>query len=198
MDNTAIAVPKLKFSEPRHNLPGRKGVASAEDRFTIAFARTYSVQATSIHRRTIRTRLALAREIPVNGYGITDLLAIAWQEVPAETFPNVEAFAEVARPTVRAFEMKLCNWRKAMTQAARYKNFAHQAIAVIPPQMGPSAMEYIETFRRIRVGLWLFDAQSRVIKPIYTPRPSTPRSSRYRKESIHKAAQVVRRSLPIA
>jgi hypothetical protein len=198
MNATAIAVPKLRFSEPRHNLPGRKGVASAEDRFTIAFARAYFQQATSIHRRTKRTRLALAREIPVNGYGITDLLAIAWQDVPGENFSDVEAFTEVVHPTVRAFEMKLGNWRKAMTQASRYKNFAHQAIAVIPMQMGPAAMEYIETFRRIRVGLWLFDARSGVIKPIYTPRPATPRSSRYHKESIHKAAQVAKRSLPIA
>ncbi|MFW6151672.1 MAG: hypothetical protein ACOC6C_01730 [Verrucomicrobiota bacterium] len=198
MNNTLVDVPKLKFSEPRHNLPGRKGIATAEDRFTIAFARAYFEQAPSIHHKAKRTQLALAREIPINGYGITDLLAVAWQEVPGEVFPNSEAFAEVVQPTVRAFEMKLDNWRKAIAQASRYKNFAHQAIAVVPKSIGPMATEYIETFRRIRVGLWLFDSGSGVIQPIYTPRPATPRSSRYRIESIHKAAQVAKSSLPIA
>ncbi len=195
---TLTAVPKLKFREPCRNLPGRNGTATAEDRFTIAFARAYSSRFTKIHRGACCNALSLVRQIPINGYGITDLLAVAWPELPDEVFPDAEAFAQVAHPTVRAFEMKMSNWRKAMTQASRYKNFAHQAIAVIPAHIGPVAMAYIQTFRRIRVGLWLFDATSGTIKPVYTPRPATPRSSRYHIESIQKAARAARPALPIA
>ena len=198
MGETLTAVPKLKFSEPCFNLPGRNGTATPEDRFTIAFARAYSSRFTEIHRGARSNSLSLVRQIPINGYGITDLLAVAWPKLPGEVFPDAETFARVARPTVRAFEMKLGNWRKAMAQASRYKNFAHQAIAVIPTQIGPVATEYLHTFRRIRVGLWLFDSASGVIKPIYTPRPARPRSLRYHIESIHKAARAAKPSLPIA
>lgn len=198
MGETLTLVPKLKFKEPCRNLPGRNGTATAEDRFTIAFARAYASRFTEIHRGARSNALSLVRQIPINGYGITDLLAVAWPELPCEDFPDAETFARVVRPTVRAFEMKLSNWRKAMTQASRYKNFAHQAIAVIPTQTGTAAMEYLQTFRRIHVGLWLFDAASADIKPLYTPRPATPRSHRYHIESIQKAARAARPALPVA
>lgn len=196
--NTLTAVPKLRFFEPCRNLPGRNGTATAEDRFTLAFARTYASRFQAIHRGSRNNVLSLVRQIPINGYGITDLLAVTWSELPNEVFPDAEAFAQVAHPTVRAFEMKMSNWRRAMTQASRYKNFAHQAIAVIPAHSGTVAMEYIQTFRSIRVGLWLFDAAKQRIEPVYTPHPATPRSYRYHIESIQKSARAARPVLPIA
>jgi len=189
--------PRYPFSEPRRNLPGRRGSATAEDRFTIAFARAYASQFKAIHKGARTGTVSLLREVPIKGYGITDLLAVAWHHLPNETFPSAEIFAQVAHPTVRAFEMKLHNWRGAMTQASRYKNFAHQAIAVVPVSVGAVAREYLDTFRRIRVGLWLFDAATERIAPLYTPRPATPRSSRYHLESIQKAEQAAKPALPI-
>ena len=197
MNQSVISVPKLKFSEPRHNLPGRKGVATAEDRFTIAFARAYLKQADSLHSGSPKTERFLVREVSVNGYGITDLLAIAWHPMPHEMFENTEAFVKVVKPTCRAFEMKLSNWRKAMQQASRYRNFAHQPIVVLPISEFDKAIHYIKTFKCIKVGLWGFDKITMRIIPYYTPRPRHPKSCRYYIESVKKASQSPKSTLPI-
>jgi len=194
----SVAIPKYQFAEPRNNLPNKqKGVASAEDRFTISFARAYVQQATKIHNGSQKTERFLVREIPVNGYGITDLLAIAWHPLPDEKFETVEAFVQVAKPTSRAFEMKLTSWRKAMPQASRYRNFAHQTITVLPPHEFDKACAYIHTFKCIKVGLWSFDKETCHINPFYTPRPHYPHSHKYCIESITKAAKAPSSTLPI-
>lgn len=196
-DTTTI--PRYRFSEPRHNLPTQaKGHACAEDRFALAFARAYRDQYLSIHSRSTHQDLTLVREIPVNGYGITDLLAVGWTQVGQEQFPTAEAFAQVAKPTCRAFELKLNDWRKALMQGGRYWNFAHQAIVVLPPQATTLAARYLDTFKRIRVGLWSFDAQTGKIQVFHTPRKHTPRSLKYWYQSLEKAARAAKGSLPIA
>ncbi|MCC5849595.1 MAG: hypothetical protein JJU29_16050 [Verrucomicrobia bacterium] len=187
---STLQVPKHRFSEPRHNLPGQNGQDTAEDRFTIAFARAYARQFPRIHRGTTANRISMVREIPVNGYGITDLLTIAWAGDETETYPDTHRFLENTRPTVRAFEMKLRDWRRAMSQASRYKNFAHQAIAVIPVRLAPSALPYLDTFRKIRTGLWLFDEETQIIRVLHTPRARKPRSTRYFQEAVLKASHV--------
>ena len=65
MNRNLIAVPKYKFSEPAKNLPGRKGMATAEDHFTMAFMRAYLKQASSVHKGSKKNTFAFAREIPV-------------------------------------------------------------------------------------------------------------------------------------
>jgi hypothetical protein len=114
MNATLTKIPKLEFSEPCHNLPGRKGTETAEDRFTVSFMRAYLDQSNAIHSRSRKTSLAFAREIPVNGYGIADLHVVAWDAMPAEKFPDVESFVRIVHPGTRAFECKLVNWRQAM------------------------------------------------------------------------------------
>jgi len=197
MNTTAVAIPKLKFSEPRHNLPGRKGVATAEDRFTIAFMRAYLDQATAIHRRCCKTSLAFAREIPVNGYGIADLHVVAWDELAGESFPDAKSFARVARPCTRAFECKLTDWRKAMAQAGRYRFFANQTFVVLPETACARALPYLGTFRKIRVGLWSFSPGNGRITVHHTPRPLAAMSERYYFHAIESVARASRRSLPI-
>jgi hypothetical protein len=170
---------------------------SPEELFTKAFAHAYLAQAAQIHRRAQRTSIALVQEIPVNGYGIADLLAIAWDGLPKETFPSVKAFATVAKPTCRAFEMKLSNWQKALSQASRYRNFAHQAIVVLPPNACNNAIKVIDTFILVRVGLWSFDPETNRIHAHFTPRRHHPRSVHYCLQSIEKAAKAPRSVLPI-
>ncbi|MEI6787696.1 MAG: hypothetical protein WCL49_04370 [bacterium] len=198
MSNSTIAIPRFRFHEPQNNLPAMNArMPSPEDRFTQAFARAYLAQKARIHKHSNKMSLALVQEIPVNGYGITDLLAIAWTSLPQETFPSVEAFAAVVKPTCRAFEMKLFNWQKALSQASRYRNFAHQAIVVLPPNACDNAINALDTFIRVRVGLWSFDPETGCIRTIFTPRCHRPRSSRYWLQSIEKASQTPRSVLPI-
>lgn len=198
MSHCTTVIPKFRFSEPRINLPTLKsGVASSEDRFTIAFARAYQQQSHMLHARSTKTAMALVREIPVNGYGITDLLAVAWTSMPGEMFPTGEAFACVAKPTCRAFEMKLSHWQKALRQASRYRNFAHQPIVVLPPIACGNALRALDTFKRVQVGLWSFEPKTNRIIPYFTPEPHRPRSLKYWYQSLDKAAKAARSILPI-
>lgn len=193
-----VNISACKFSKPQNNLPAqRKGTVSSEARFTIAFAETYLQQFAKIHPRSKKTTLALVREIPVNGFGIADLLAVAWTEITGEVFSSAEAFAEVAQPTCRAFEMKLSHWQKAISQASRYRNFAHQAIVVVPPNVCNNACKMLETFKKLRVGIWSFNMDIRRIEALYTPRPQRPLSNRYWYQSLAKSAGAPKSALPI-
>ncbi len=197
MSSSLVTVPKLKFSEPRHNLPGRKGTATAEDRFTIAFMRAYLDQASAIHRRSRKKSLAFAREIPVNGYGIADLHVVAWDGMQNEHFPDIESFVRVVHPCTRAFECKLLNWRQAMTQASRYRFFANQTFVVLPEAACSRALPYLATFKAIKVGLWAFNTETGKILPHYTPRPMVAKSEKYYYRAIKSVSQASRQSLPI-
>ncbi len=195
--SNCILIPKFKFHQPSHNLPGRKGVATAEDRFTIAFMRVYLEQAKVIHSRSCKTTLAFAREIPVNGYGIADLHVVAWDALSGEKFPDTESFVRVARPCTRAFECKLVDWRKAMSQACRYRFFANQTMVVLPEKACSRAMPYLDTFKKIKVGLWSFSPESEKIRAHHTPRPLSAKSEKYYYQAIEKVSAASRQALPI-
>ena len=198
MTQPSITIPKVRFAEPRRNLPGYKGVATPEDRFTIAFARAYLRQVSELHHKANYDSLAFAREVSVNGYGIADIFAVAWLALPNETFPNTEAFSEVARPCTRAFECKLGDWRRAVSQALRYRFFAHQSLVVLPEATCVNALPFLNTFQKIHVGLWSYSSETDRIRAHYTPRPATPISKRWHLHAIHAVASVSTQSLPIS
>jgi len=191
----ATVIPKLKFSEPRHNLPGRKGIATLEDRFTISFARTYLEQRHTLHAGSNRTEMAVAREIPVNGYGIADLMAVAWNPTIASD-NSLEDFVSSGMITSRAFECKISDWRGALTQGGRYRYFAHQAIVVLPEKSCRLALPFLDTFQAIKVGLWSFDMVSKKITIHHTPRPIAPKSKKYFEHSMKLTQKAVKGSLP--
>jgi hypothetical protein len=191
-------IPKVRFSEPRRNLPGYKGGETAEDHFTNAFSRAYIRDALKLHRTARYDSMALVREVPINGHGIADVVAVAWQQLAGETFPTTEAFAEVVRPCTRAFECKLANWRQAISQASRYNFFANQAIVVLPERICKNAIPYLDTFHKIRVGLWGYASDRDCIYMHYTPRPTKPRLKRYHIQAINHVATTSKQALPIS
>lgn len=188
-----LAIPKLKFAEPRRNLPSWKGFATREDRFTISFARAYAENLQRIHPKSTKTQIALAREIRVNGYGIADLVAVAWQpNLPL--LNSTDGTANEKNVIVRAFECKIKDWRSALAQAIRYRYFANQAIVVLPMPVAVSALSYLETFRKTGIGLWGFDQASCTIRPYNIPRPTNAKSPQYISKivkDIHKATRTV-------
>lgn len=189
-------IPKLKFSEPRHNLPGRKGVATEEDRFTIKFARAYRRALLRIHSGSAKSELALAREIPVNGHGIADLVAVAWEnELAAEA--SLDTLTKGNKIISRAFECKIKDWRSALAQAGRYRFFSHQAIVVLPERCCLLALPYLETFQLTKVGLWSFDPDTDRIVNHHTPRPRRPVSEKYFQISLKYVNEATRGALPI-
>ena len=193
----STTVPKLKFSEPRRNLPRHRGLATEEDRFTIAFARAYVERLPAIHSQSAKSRIAVAREIPVNGYGIADLVAVAW-EPKIRRRKSVEEFLSSGAVTTRAFECKMKDWRAALAQAVRYRYFAHQSIVVLPFAACERALPLLETFKKTRIGLWAFDQLENRIKVFHTPRSSSPKSEKYLVQSVELVHRATSRSLPIA
>ena len=194
-----ITIPKLKFMEPKRNLPGRgPRTRTAEDRMTYAFARTYLDQQSLIHRKASKSVRAAAREIPVNGFGIADLVCVAWDQsrVSCEGRLQAEEFSQLARPTIRAFEVKLSSWRKALRQANRYRFFSDSSIVVLPLAACEVARKHLDTFRTIKVGLWGFDQDHERIVTFYTPRPHRPADRHHWHQTLALVARASK-ALPV-
>jgi hypothetical protein len=164
------------------------------------FARAYRVAFPSLHRGTTRTSTAMARQIPVNGYGIADFVAVSWEPSSGgTTLPPMAAYAFVsqAKPVVRAFELKLRDWRKALAQANRYRFYAHVAIVVLPPHSCTAALKFLDTFHLLQIGLWSFDSATGRIVTFSTPRPSAPVDTVHQLKALCLVAKASK-ALPIA
>ncbi|MCK4392615.1 hypothetical protein KAX17_06880 [Candidatus Bipolaricaulota bacterium] len=193
-----LEVPKIRFREPERNLPGRRPRSTtAETRFTIQFARAYLSQHVALHHGTDKRDIACARQVAVNGLGIADLVTVAWKQIGDNWQPfGADELIQKIRPTVRAFEVKLNSWRRGMTQAHRYRYFANAAILVLPAERCERAVPYLDTFRRIRVGLWGFDPSANRIVAHYTPHPCAALEPKYQTQAVELVARASR-SLPV-
>jgi hypothetical protein len=164
------------------------------------FARAYRDAFPALHHGTTRTNTAVARQIPVNGYGIADFVTVNWEpSICRDALGPVAAqtFVSQARPVIRAFELKLRDWRKALAQANRYRFYAHVAIAVLPPHFCAAALKFLDTFQLLEVGLWSFDSASGRIVTHFTPRPSSPVDLPNQIRALRLVAKASR-ALPIA
>lgn len=195
-----LNIPKVRFREPERNLPGRRqGVITAEARFTIQFAKSYIEQHMAIHHRSKKNKIICARQIAINRFGIADMVSISWSlnRTRKKSLYTTDEFLNIFSPTIRAFEIKLNNWRKGMMQAHRYRYFTNASVLVLPIDRNTNALEHIETFRKIHVGLWSFDIVSKRILTHYTPRPSSGLEVKYMKRVIQIIAGTSR-ALPVA
>lgn len=61
-----------------------------------------------------------------------------------------------------AIELKLKNWRRALTQAFRYKNYSHLSIVVLDADFEKPALKNIGEFEHFGVGLASYDNQGRL------------------------------------
>ena len=195
------SIPKVKFHEPELNLPGRlPGLLSSEESFTIQFAQAYLGQQVGVHRRSRKNNVACVRQVSVNGFGIADLVSVSWESRPDldhGELVSAEEFLLNFKPAIRAFEIKLNNWRKGMIQAHRYRYFSNAAILVLPTDKVSNALRYIETFKKVHVGLWSFNPASKQIIAHYTPRPSYTIQMKYVVKALQKMANTSK-ALPIS
>ncbi|MFW6129581.1 MAG: hypothetical protein ACOC56_00265, partial [Atribacterota bacterium] len=152
----------------------------------------------TIHHKSNKNNIKCFRQIPINGFGIADMVSISWSSSRKyKSFSTINNFINNQKLVLRAFEIKLNNWRKGMTQAHRYRYFANVAILVLPFYKKSIALKHIDTFKKIRVGLWSFDIESKRIISHYTPRPSEPIELR----QFKKAIQIINNTskvLPVA
>ena len=72
-----------------------------------------------------------------------------------------------------AFEMKLRNWKRALTQAYRYKSFSDYSYVMLDNSNIQPALKNIELFRRSNIGLLGIDG-SGAIKTYHKPLLAKP------------------------
>lgn len=186
-----INIPKSIFFEPCTNLPGKAADPdNDESRFTIKFTHSYLQQFRFLHHKTSKTSIICAREIQINGFGIADLITIAWDPSRINNAPITDDTILITKPTVRAYEFKLSNWRRALMQASRYKYFAHVSTVVLPLEKCDAPLKYLDTFKKIRIGLWGFDVISNKIIPFFSPKPKKPLDLRYQRQALEIVTSV--------
>jgi len=138
---------------PRYNLPSKFTTQNHEEHFVDAFRSAYLSQQ--------KKRGVSGKEFAFEGFGIADL-------IHAQLKPNSKGKATRIGP-ITAFEMKLKNFKKAVSQAYRYTYFADRAIAVIPLHKYPPSQETLRILKKLGVGVWMFDMSSGRIHKLITP-----------------------------
>lgn len=149
--------------------------------FVLAFGRTYYQE--HVDKQADRgLPFEMVREMYVHGLGIADIVSV---------------FTGSRKVVLHAFEMKIKDWRKALSQAYRYKYYADSAYVVLPPDEAAKAKQSLMVFRAINVGLWAFDKEKNSIKKIYNPKKDNPISSTAYNKALTLLAQQLK-SLPVS
>jgi hypothetical protein len=154
--------------DPRRNLPPSYGRKRGEVNYLSAFSRQYI---------NSQPEGAGGKHFSVPGFGIADFIWVS----PSKSKPGTRQIS--SEPSVMAFEVKLKDWKQALRQAYSYSYFADQSVVVIPPGTG-RATENINLFRRLRIGLWSFDAENGGIQVIHQPKGSKAISSSARQKAL--------------
>lgn len=187
---TTHAIPRvIRFGahNTRRNLPSVSASKRGESNFLSRFERAYFAQM----RNPAGRNFVAGREFGLTGYGRADVLWLAWKQT--STADDFSAVSLGRRIHVTAIEAKLKDWRKGLQQASRYRYFANRALLVLPPATASIALEYVETFQKLNVGLWEFDTTTgRIIKH------TTPRMRRALNEKARdKAIEIIHRHLDL-
>lgn len=129
------------------------------------------------------------QDFDLAGYGIADLVWIAWSTPSGDSGSalSLETLRRrIARNQLTAFELKVRDWRRAFAQAIRYRYFADRAIVVLPPRIASRAAAFLDAFRRHGVGLWSFDPEAGEIRRLYTPTGRTAINPEARRKAVER------------
>ena len=172
----------LKFSarDPRRNLPPELGRKRAEANFVIKFMEVYLKQAAG--------NGVGGKHFALPGFGIADFVWIAWRDAANSHEGSALALerlkARVAKHRLTAFEMKLTDWRKGLTQAYRYGFFADRAILILPPHTAAITAKQKSLFQKLSVNLWSFDSDSGKIRKLVATKSSGARNATARAKAV--------------
>jgi len=138
----------------RRNLPRSTGCRRGEANFLGSFLRSFMTDSPD--------RCFFGRHFAVPECGVADCIILRFGE--AEEEPE--------KGLIMAFETKLSDWRKALSQAYRYRYYADVSIVVLPADIAGPAMDKRHLFQQSGVGLWTFNPKSGAICPkIATEKP---------------------------
>jgi hypothetical protein len=172
----------LKFNarDPRRNLPPELGRKRAEANFVIKFMDAYLEQAAGNGFG--------GKHFALPGFGIADFVWITWRDAAnshegsALTLERLKT--RVAKHRLTAFEMKLTDWRKGLSQAYRYGFFADRAVLVLPPNTAATAVKKKSLFEQLSVSLWSFDTESGKIRKLVAQKFSGARNENARAKAV--------------
>jgi hypothetical protein len=171
---------KFKQRHPRRNLPTALARKRGESNFVSTFSKAYI--------SSVMDGGVGGKEFALSGFGIADFVWVGWRntvnpdEGSALTIEKIKSLLN--RHKLTAFEMKLTDWRKGLAQAYRYSYFANLSVLVLPPDVAATAKAGIALFRESNVGLWSFNPDTGVIRKIFTPRGSNPRSIKANEKAL--------------
>lgn len=168
---STTGIDRLIERSPRRNFPAKSARKRNESSFVLSFARLLGKSGETPFD-------ALVREFPLNGYGIADLVTLKFLQ------DNITSDATPRKAVLQAFEMKMCDWRRAMAQAFRYRYFADRSVVVLPPKEATSARGYLDTFRQLGIGLWSFDRDKAAVVEYYTPPLYPPLNESAKRKAI--------------
>ena len=171
---------KFKTRDPRRNLPPKLGRKRAEANFVIKFMEAYL-------KLTVGGGLG-GKDFALSGFGIADFVWIAWREaasgIEGSALTLERLKARIVKHKLTAFEMKLRDWRKGLSQAYRYGYFADQALLVLPPNTAARAVKSKSLFQQLGVGLWSFDSESGKIRKLLGAKSSVARDAIARAKAV--------------
>ncbi len=102
-------------------------------------------------------------------------------ELPAPgAVPDLVIFSKSSNEVqyVITVEFKLSDWRRAITQAFRHRNFGNEAYVVLDQARSAAAVRHVDLFERANVGLVTVDAEN-VVRVWHYPQPGLPFSSQF-------------------
>jgi len=118
-------------------------------------------------------------------------------EVPAPGgVPDLVIFSRKGQAVqyVVTVEFKLYDWRRALAQAFRHRNFGNEAYVVLDQARLSAALRHLEMFERANIGLVSVDAQD-MVRIWHYPKPGLPFSSQIAR-AVARALLAPRRTLP--
>lgn len=167
---------KQPSHQHRQNLPGALSARTGEAAFLRAFEKAWFVK----HHHGLA-----AGEFGLPGFGVADLLWVAWKpEDSEEDFTAVSLAKSLSRRHLIAFEAKIKDWQRALQQAFRYRYFADKAVVLMPAANVKPALQHLHVFREHAVGLWSFDPESGVIREHFTPTRVRALSAQARQKAV--------------
>ncbi len=77
-----------------------------------------------------------------------------------------------------AIEVKLTNWKQALKQAFKYRNFSNESFVIVDEISLQNTIKHIDEFKRYNIGLGSFNKDYE-LKIVHYPKPSKPFSLHY-------------------
>ena len=158
---------------PRNNFLTKITSDDSEKHFVEAFQKVY------LSRQ--KKQGICGKEFAISGFGIADLM---YAQI-------IQTNESIKIKKITAFEMKLKNWKKAISQTYRYSYFADRAIIVMPPDYVPRDDKTISLIKKLGIGLWIFNKNSSRIYKLITPQYSKARLYSARKKACAAIAAYI-------